>query len=101
MSNATQSHARQSNGKMPNMRDEIDGLKDTVKTGVQDVVEGGLGVVQAAGTVAKKKVADVRRQAADTRDTMAEYISDRPFTSVAIAAGVGAALGMMLMCRRK
>lgn len=94
-------HARQGNGRAPSMRDEIDGLKETVRTGVHDAVEGGLQVAHTAGVVAKKKVAEVRRSAMDTRDTVAEKIMERPFTAVAIAAGVGAIVGVALMCKAR
>ncbi len=101
MSSATHTHTRHNNGKMGSVSDELSDLKDTVRSGVHDSTESGKRVVQAAGAAAINTVSGLHKSAMRTRDQVGRSISERPFTAVAIAAGVGALLGAGLMWRRR
>ena len=100
-SNSVHTQTQQHDGTLSAVRDELLGLKDTVRSGVQDTTEGGRRVVQAAKTAAVKTVSSLGDTVVQARDSVGQTISDRPFTAIAIAAGVGALLGAGLMWRRR
>ena len=99
----TASQTRQhGNGQLGSVQNEISELRDTVRTGLHDTSEGGARVLRAAGATAKELAGGAKDTALRTRERVGTTISDRPFTSVAIAAGVGAALmGLAIMWRRR
>jgi ElaB/YqjD/DUF883 family membrane-anchored ribosome-binding protein len=96
----TQSSTRHHNGRLSSVGDELADLKESVSTGVQDAAEGGKRVLRAATSAAARTASSVRKSAVQARDRVGQTISERPFTSVAIAAGVGALIGAALLSRR-
>jgi ElaB/YqjD/DUF883 family membrane-anchored ribosome-binding protein len=86
---------------MSSVTEEISELKDTVRTGLHDTAEGGKRVMSAVGAAANDTVKGLRTSATQVRDSAATQIADRPFTSIAIAFGVGALLGAGLMWKMK
>ena len=99
----TASHARpHGNGKLGSIQDEISDLHETVRTGLKDTSDGGVRVARAARASAMELAGGAKEKALQTRETIGSSIAERPFTSVAIAAGVGAALmGLALMWKRR
>lgn len=100
---ATATHTRHhGNGKLGSVHNEIAELRETVRTGLHDTSEGGVRVLRAAGASAKDLAEGAREAALRTRERVGNTIAERPFTSVAIAAGVGATLmGLAMMLRRR
>ena len=88
-------------GKLASVGDEVAELKASVQAGVQDVGKRGRRVARAAGSAAQDAISTLRDSALDMRDQAGEKIAASPFRSVAIAAGAGAALTIMLMMWRK
>jgi ElaB/YqjD/DUF883 family membrane-anchored ribosome-binding protein len=84
------------------VRDDLTTLNGALRTGMHDAVESGRKVVDAASATATDLARSARDAAYDTRERIGRTISDRPYTSVAVAAGLGAAaLGVMMMLRRR
>lgn len=83
------------------VRDDLASLNGALRTGVHGAVESGRRVMDAASTTASDLARTARDAAYDTRERVGRTISDRPYTSVAVAAGVGAVLGAFLMFRRR
>jgi ElaB/YqjD/DUF883 family membrane-anchored ribosome-binding protein len=100
---ATALHTRHhGNGKLGSVQNEIAELRDTVRTGLHDTSEGGVRVLRAAGATAMELADGAKEKALRTRERVGNTIAERPFTSVAIAAGAGAALmGIAMMLRRR
>ena len=75
---------------------------ETVRTGLKDTSDGGVRVARAARASAMELAGGAKEKALQARETIGSSIAERPFTSVAIAAGVGAALmGLALMWKRR
>lgn len=83
------------------VRDDLTTLNGALRSGVHDAVESGRKVVGAASATATDLARGAREAAYDARERVGRTISDRPYTSVAVAAGVGAVLGAFLMFRRR
>lgn len=83
------------------VREDLTTLNGALRTGMHDAVESGRKVVGAASATATDLARTAREAAYDARDRVGQTISDRPYTSVAVAAGLGAALGMVMMLRRR
>ena len=59
-------------------------------------------LARASAEAARHAALSAKQKATEARDRVGESISDRPFTSVAIAAGVGAAvMALVLMLRKR
>jgi ElaB/YqjD/DUF883 family membrane-anchored ribosome-binding protein len=101
MTNQTQPHAQHRDSPVSAIRDQLSELKDTVRSGVQDAADSGRKVIQTVRAAAADTASDLGDSAVRARNTLGQKISDRPFTSIAIAAGVGAALGAVWMWRRR
>lgn len=103
MSNAT--NVRHHNGKVGTVRDELGNLRDTVKDGVGEAADSGTRVLRAAGSVAADLATDMRDDVQERfvkqRDRLGDAIAERPFTSIAIAAGAGAAIMALAMLARR
>jgi len=101
MSNTTHAHSRHHDGKASSVSDGLAELKDTVRTGVHDTTESGKRVIHAASNAAMDAATGLGKSARHTRDRIGESISERPFASIAIAAGVGAWLVAAMMWKRR
>lgn len=79
--------------------EDVTRIRDDLSETAHDVAEAA----SAGLTMAKRGVTDsiqsARKQGKRAAKSLAEQIEEKPFTSVAIAAGAGIVLGMLL-CRR-
>ncbi|MBL8876233.1 MAG: DUF883 family protein [Phycisphaerae bacterium] len=83
--------------------DSIEKLGDDVSRIKDDLAETAHDVAEAAASgvsMARRQVADTvkmaRKQSREAAKTLAEQIEEKPWTSVAIAAGAGVVLGILL-----
>lgn len=84
-------------GEIHSVADELTGFKNTVAGGLHDASASGRRVLQAAGTAARDTADDLRKSAHRAGDGAARFVSQRPVTSIALAAGAGLILGAL--CR--
>lgn len=88
------------------LSDSLDKLSEDVSRIKDDLAETAHDVANAAASgvsVAKRGMTDsiqtAKKQGRDAAMSLAEQIEERPWTSVAIAAGAGVLLGMLLSRR--
>lgn len=101
MSSTTHPRSRHHDGTMAAVSEGLADLKDTVRTGVHDSAESGKKVIQAAGGAALHVASGFGKSARQARDHVGRTISERPFTSVALAAGIGALVFAAMTWRRR
>lgn len=79
--------------------DDVSRIKEDLAETAHDVAEAA----SAGASMAKRQVTDTikvaRKQGREAAKTLAEQIEEKPWTSVAIAAGAGVVLGILL-CRK-
>jgi ElaB/YqjD/DUF883 family membrane-anchored ribosome-binding protein len=101
-SHASTQSAHRTDGRISSIRDEITDLKDSIQHGAKDAADHGRRVALAAGSAAQDAAVGLRDTALRTHQRARKTIAQRPYTSVAIAAGAGAALmALAMMWRRR
>lgn len=80
---------------------DLSDLRTSVRTGLHDTAQTGRQALHAVGDAAAHTARNLRSSAMEARDKAAHCIAERPFTSVAIAAGIGALVGAAIMFRRR
>lgn len=93
--------ARETHDGHLSVQQEMAGLRDTFRHSLHDTADSGKRVISAVGSATASTARGLQHSALDARDKAASCISQRPFTSVAIAMGIGALLGAGLMWRRR
>lgn len=85
----------------PPLAQDLKELRSSVRTGLHDTAQTGRQALHAVGDAAAHTAQNLRSSAMEARDKAAHCIAERPFTSVAIAAGIGALVGAAIMFRRR
>jgi ElaB/YqjD/DUF883 family membrane-anchored ribosome-binding protein len=94
-----------SNG-LSDVRHEIIGLRDTVTSDAQEIMDGGVRVARSAASAAKgmaRRAMSTGRERAQAASGAIEHaIEGNPYRSMLIAAATGAALtGLFFLSRRR
>jgi ElaB/YqjD/DUF883 family membrane-anchored ribosome-binding protein len=88
------------------LRHELVGFRDTVRTDARDIAEGGVRVARTAANaatgLAKRAMKEGRNRANAASEAVEGAIQERPYTSILVAAAAGAAIaGMFMLGRRR
>jgi ElaB/YqjD/DUF883 family membrane-anchored ribosome-binding protein len=83
------------------LEDDVTKLKGTLSGMAHDVASTATAAKAQAKRGLRQTIESSRKAAAQTVENVADTISDRPFISVAVAAGVGMLVGAWLMRSRK
>ncbi|MBX3381174.1 MAG: DUF883 domain-containing protein [Phycisphaeraceae bacterium] len=79
--------------------DDVSRIKDDLAETAHDVAEAAASGVSVAKRQVNDTIKTARKQGRDAAKSLAEQIEEKPWTSVAIAAGAGVLLGILL-CRK-
>ncbi|MGH7244776.1 MAG: DUF883 family protein [Phycisphaerales bacterium] len=79
--------------------EDVTRIKDDISETAHDVAEAAANGVSMAKRQVTDSIKVAKKQSREAAKTLAEQIEEKPWTSVAIAAGAGVLLGILL-CRK-
>ncbi len=102
----TQTTGSRNSSASSTFQSDVDHLAEgfgTLKNTVSDVAEGVVQTAHSGLRHARKQIEDTARSVEESglkaRDSISDMVVERPLTSIAIAAGVGAVFGALLWRR--